>query len=226
MTNDPTEIVQLPDKFMGTDLTVTISRIESAVRGLSVEHCGEFLESEGVDGETLAAAVELKSLASQINVTIHALGILLCLPHILEAGEIVEYTSLGAGNTGRKFDLETNRRIAEFKFIRWRGGAEAIRQNSIFKDFFILEEYKTSKRKCLYVLGTQHVQKFLQGGRALNSVLSRNNKLRNTYFERFGERFKTVGEYYAVHRSKVHIEDVTSWLSEQAENMVDSVEIK
>ena len=80
MTNDPTEIVQLPDKFMGTDLTVTISRIESAVRGLSVEHCGEFLESEGVDGETLAAAVELKSLASQINVTIHALGILVVSP--------------------------------------------------------------------------------------------------------------------------------------------------
>ena len=139
----------------------------------------------------------------------------------------MEYTSLGAGNTGRKFDLETNRRIAEFKFIRWRGGAEAdqgrIRYSRIS---YILEEYKTSKRKCLYVLGTQHVQKFLQGGRALNSVLSRNNKLRNTYFERFGERFKTVGEYYAVHRSKVHIEDVTSWLSEQAENMVDSVEIK
>ena len=109
---------------------------------------------------------------------------------------------------------------------RWRGGAEAIRQNSIFKDFFILEEYKTSKRKCLYVLGTQHVQKFLQGGRALTSVLSRNDRLKNVYFERFGDQFRTVGEYYAVHHDKVQIEDVTSWLSEQAENMVDSMEIK
>ncbi|WP_283814259.1 hypothetical protein [Bradyrhizobium aeschynomenes] len=44
---------------------------------------------------------------------------MLCLPHILEEGEIVDYVSLGAGNTGRPFDLETNRRIAEFKFIHW-----------------------------------------------------------------------------------------------------------
>ncbi len=226
MTNDPTDIAQLPDKFMGTDLTVTISRIEGAVRGLSVENCGTFLEIEGVDGETLAAAAELKRLASQIDVTIHALGILLCLPHILEAEEIVEYASLGAGNTGRNFDLETNRRIAEFKFIRWRGGAEAIRQNMIFKDFYLLEEHMTSKRKYLYVLGTQHVRKFLQGGRALTSVLSRNDRLKNVYFERFGDQFRTVGEYYAVHHDKVQIEDVTPWFPELSENMVDSMEIK
>ena len=39
----------------------------------------------------------MKRLAGQINVTIHALGILLCLPHILEPSERVEPVSLGAG---------------------------------------------------------------------------------------------------------------------------------
>ena len=129
MTDDPTNIVHLPDRFTGADLTETLSRIEGIILGLSVKDCGAFLEREGVDREALVAAAELKRLAGQINVTIHALGILLCLPHILEAGETIEYVSLGAGNTGRQFDLETNRRVAEFKFIRWRGGAEAIRQN-------------------------------------------------------------------------------------------------
>jgi len=56
----------------------------------------------------MAAAALMKRVAGQINVVIHALGILLCLPHILEADEVVEYVSLGAGNTGRAFDLETN----------------------------------------------------------------------------------------------------------------------
>ena len=221
MTDDLIDIARLPDQFMGAGLTVTLGRIEGAARGLSVDVCGEFLKREGVDGEALAAAAELKRLAGQINVTIHALGVLLCLPHILERGETVEYVSLGAGSTGRQFDLETNRRVAEFKFIRWRGGAEAIRQNAIFKDFYMLAEHPTSKRKYLYLLGTRHALRFLRGGRALTSVLSRNNRVRNLYFERFGKRFGTVGEFYAVHHDKVEIEDVSPWLSELVDNLAD-----
>ena len=67
---------------------------------------------------------------------------------------MIEYVSLGAGNTGRAFDLETNQRIAEFKFIHWQGGPESIRQNSLFKDFYEMAEYDTRKQKFLYVLGT------------------------------------------------------------------------
>jgi hypothetical protein len=50
------------------------------------------------------AAAKMKRLAGQINVINHSLGILLCLPHILEVGEQVEKVSLGAGNTGREFE--------------------------------------------------------------------------------------------------------------------------
>lgn len=170
--------------------------------------------------EALAAAAEMKRLAGQINVTIHALGILLCLPHILEPEERVEYVSLGAGNTGREFDLETNLRVAEFKFIRWRGGAESIRQNSAFKDYLLLAEHPTVKRKYLYLLGTEHALKFLRGGRALSSVLSRNDKLQKMFADRFGAAFRTVGNYYAVHAGAVQIEDVSPWLSELAEELI------
>jgi hypothetical protein len=167
----------------------------------------------------LSAAAEMKRLAGQINVTIHALGILLCLPHILEPHEQVEYVSLGAGNTGRLFDLETNLRVAEFKFIRWRGGAESIRQNSIFKDYVLLAEHATPKRKHLYLLGTEHALKFLQGGRALSSVLSRNDKLQGMFLKRYGEQFQTVRDYFAAHGGAVSIDDVTPWLSELAEGL-------
>ena len=40
-------------------------------------------------------------------------------------------------------DLETNHRVAEFNFSHWQGGADTIRQNSLFKDFFQLAEYQT-----------------------------------------------------------------------------------
>jgi hypothetical protein len=69
--------------------------------------------------------------------------------------------------------LETDRRVAEFKFIHWRGGADAIRQNSLFKDYYLLAEHPTKKRKELFVLDTTHPLKFLRGGRALRSVLSK-----------------------------------------------------
>jgi hypothetical protein len=187
---------------------------------MTAEDCGALLEGAGARREVLAAAAEMKRLAGQINVTIHALGILLCLPHILEPGERVGYVSLGAGNTGRQFDLETNLRVAEFKFIRWRGGAESIRQNSIFKDYVLLAINPTAKRKHLYLLGTEHALKFLRGGRALSSVLSRSDKLQKVFSERFGDQFRTVGGYFAAHGRAVQIVDVSPWLSELVEELV------
>jgi hypothetical protein len=128
--------------------------------------------------------------------------------------ETVEYVSLGAGNTGREFDLETNRRIAEFKFIHWRGGAESIRQNQLFKDFYLLAESTSRKRKYLYVLGTHTPLRFLNGGRKLDSVLSRNVKLLNDLQTQHGTKYKKVCEYYLAHRHLVVIEDVSPWLPE------------
>ncbi|AKC08514.1 MULTISPECIES: hypothetical protein [Rhizobium/Agrobacterium group] len=220
MTTGPADIGELLARFTGPDLTQTLARIERGVRGVTAEGCASFLESAGAGREALAAAAEMKRLGSQINVTIHALGILLCLPHILEPDERVEYVSLGAGNTGRDFDLETNLRVAEFKFIRWRGGAESIRQNSLFKDYLLLAEHPTAKRKHLYLLGTEHALKFLRGGRALSSVLSRNDKLQKMFSGRFGETFRTARDYYAAHSYAVRIDDVSPWLSELAEELI------
>jgi hypothetical protein len=217
---ESTDIVTALARFTGPNLTATLSRIEAAVQGVTAIDCQKFLEGDNVGREALSAAAELKRQAGQINVTIHALGILLCLPHLLEPGERVEYVSLGAGNTGRAFDLETNVRVAEFKFINWRGGSETIRQNSVFKDFLLLALNPTAKRKHLYLLGPDHALKFLRGGRALRSVLSRNDKLQRIFAERFGDTYRTVGDYYAAHADAVRIEDVSPWLSDLAEGLI------
>lgn len=200
--------------FTGLDLTATLASLENGVKDRMGVDIPDFLTLHKIDANVLSAAAALKLLAGQINVAIHAAGILMSLPHVLEDGEAVEYVSLGAGNTGRNFDLETNKRVAEFKFIRWCGGAETIRQNALFKDMFQMAETNTSKRKVMYVLGTHYPLKFLTGGRAMSSILSRNIKLEKTFRARYGDRYPKVRDWYQDHGHKVEIADMSAWLPE------------
>jgi hypothetical protein len=193
------------EAFAGTKLTARIASLEAAFNGTDVGEAQERLTEASISEELLTAASVLKRAAGQIHVIIHAVGILLCLPHLLNSGERVESLSLGAGNTGRDFDLETSLRVAEFKFINWQGGPETIRQNALFKDLYLLAEHPTPKKKCLYVLDTTYPLKFLQGGRALDSVMSRNRKLWAGFQAKYGTKFSTVGEYYAAKGGQVSL---------------------
>lgn len=213
--NSENDYIEL-NNFIRGDLTATLSGIECAIEGVDLDNCPEFLSRYAVTTDAIAGAYEIKKLAGQINVTIHALGILSCLSHLLLDGERVESVSLGAGNTGRKFDLETNLRIAEFKFINWRGGAESIRQNGIFKDFFELAQEETHKKKYLYLLGTEHPLKFFNGGRSLESVLSKNDATKARFEARYGSRYSTVRQYFEDHRDEVIIHDASRWLPQIA----------
>lgn len=208
---DLAQAAELVERFSSPDLGTSISRIESALKGLTAAEAEGVFESHGVSHQTLMGAATLKRVAGQINVAIHALGIALCLPHLLDPDEKVIGLSLGAGNTGQLWDLETDGRIAEFKFISWRGGPEAIRQNSLFKDFFYLAEYDTEKSKHLYVLGTEHPLKFLRGRRAFSSILTKNAKLERDFKARYPD-LRVVREYYEPRKELVSIEDVAPYL--------------
>jgi len=117
-------------------------------------------------------AYSVKRAAGQINVLIHAVAGVLLLPKIMEPGERVQYVSWAPATPGRSFDLETDRRVAEFKFIHWRGGADTIGRISLFKDFYLLAEID-AKRKELYVLDLNTPLKFLRGGRSLRAYSAR-----------------------------------------------------
>ena len=199
-------------KVFGDSPTNVIRQIERELPQLSREHgpLKDYLAQASVSPRTLSAALSLKQIASQVNVMIHALGILITLPYILEEDEIIGSISLGAGNTGKKFDLITDRRVAEFKFIQWRGGAESIRQNSVFKDFLNLLWDKSGKRKQLFLNGTAQALSFLQGGRAIPSVLSRNVRLKMQFENRYGTQFEVVSDFYRKYKDKVEIIDLKS----------------
>lgn len=202
------EAALIIQEFEKGSLTKQISDIERRLKGADFSLVQSVYPSLRVTMDLLDSAITIKQAASQIDVLIHSIGILLSLPEILGIDEIVEYLSLGAGNTGRHFDLETNRRVAEFKFINWQGGAESIRQNSLFKDFFLLAEHETPKQKYLYVLGKKYPMKFLTGGRSLRSVMSKNNKLWSEFQVKYGDRFNMVKEYFEYRKEAVQLVDI------------------
>jgi hypothetical protein len=198
--------------FGGADLTKNLAKLEASLINSRISSNDELTTARTSMAETLSAARKVRHLVGQVNVIIHALGILQCLPSILDEDEVIQYASLGAGNTGKKFDLETDRRIAEFKFITWQGGSEAIRQNGIFKDFYLLAEHETNKRKYLYLTDTVVPLKFLNGGRSIASVFSQHVKLKQEFFKRYPDQYKTVGEYVEARRNEVEVKDISALL--------------
>ena len=200
--------ISLLNEAFSPSPTGFIRQIEDEVASIVGKEVQEYLEKVGISSNVLTAALNLKRIAGQLNVIIHALGILVTLPCILEADEVIESLSLGAGNTGKAHDLVTDRRIAEFKFIHWRGGAESIRQNNVFKAFlYLLWDTGTRKRQ-LFLTGTEEAINFLQGGRALSSVLSKDHATRIRFETRYGNQYQTVGQFYKEHHTKVEIIDL------------------
>ena len=198
-------------QFTRSDLTKRISALESMLKNRDALAVKKSLDTEQITEPLLQSALTIKQVASQIDVIVHAVGIMVSLPYILEKGEVVQSLSLGAGNTGKDFDLETDFRIAEFKFINWRGGAESIRQNQLFKDLFNLAVCNTTKSKYLYLTGAEIPLKFLNNSkRALSSVLSKNEAIKEQFYSIHGDKYKTVSSYYHEVKHTVKIVDLTS----------------
>lgn len=204
--------IEAISKFQGDSLTDSLSSLEEGIIGSNAKDSLEYCSDREINSTFIASALAIKKVAGEINVIIHASGILHSLKDILKSGEIVQSVSLGAGNTGRKFDLETNLQVAEFKFIDWKGGAESIRQNGIFKDFYELAEYDTEKAKNLYVVGTYYPLKFLNGGRALTSVLSKQPTILKAITDKYGADVKVTKDYYARYKEAVNVIDVSPYI--------------
>jgi hypothetical protein len=207
------------ESIMDKNLTSYISGIETELVNKDTGYLNEILLAEGIQDTVLSAALKIKEFAGQINVIIHALGILLSLPYILEPNEVILSLSLGAGNTGRQFDLETDQRVGEFKFIKWQGGPEAIRQNSLFIDFFNLAEHESKRKRDLYVLGKHYPLRFFNNNRAIDSVLSKNHTVWQDFHEKYNDKYTTVSQYYNDFKHTVNIKDLCDFVPVFSTNM-------
>lgn len=211
------QAIKVIEKFQGSSLTESLANIENTIVGYDSKSSNTFCNEHLINNEFMESALSIKSISSQIDVIIHAAGIIQSLPSILEKNEVVESVSLGAGNAGKKFDLETNLRVAEYKFIDWKGGAESVRQNGIFKDFYELAEHKTVKRKILYVVGTTYPLKFFNSSRALASILSKQPVILKNIISKYGDEIKVVNEYFDLNKHNVEICDVGQYIGRDVE---------
>jgi hypothetical protein len=191
-------------RFSGTNLASTIAELEYRSENLGKTQLAEQMAAAQIDSSLLKAAFIVKHAATQIDVVIHAIGMLVLLPSILDQDESIESLSLRAGSSETKrFDLETNRRIAEFTFIEWQGN-DNTRLQKVFKDFFRLVEFETAKSKELWLTDDKFVLKYL---RSKASVRSATHKHRNVWeaFQLRHPSLKTVSEYYRDHESQVRL---------------------
>jgi hypothetical protein len=196
------DALSLVSRFKGGDLAETISCIESSLKGADFVRLQDVSQARGIGLDLLHAVAAVKRASAQIDVVIHAVGILLALPHILGENEEIVSTSLGAGSAHSDFDLVTSDRIAEFKFIYWQGGAESVRKQTLFQDFYRLAREADPKPKELYLLNTEIPLRFLRGGTSTTGLL-RNRKLAREFALQYGERYSAVGQFYAAHQAKV-----------------------
>jgi hypothetical protein len=194
--------------FLEQPLTQTIKQLEYALAGCEAEDIASVIGQYGIQPHLLPAALFVRDRLGRINDVIHATAIAVALPEILEPGEELQRPSLAAGNDPtRPFDLETDRRIAEFKLARWRG-ADAMRKRQLFKDFVHLAVEPSDRCRHLFVLGSEPIQ-FLETSRSTAGwALDRFPAARAVWAEHFGSLEVEIREFTATGGNYVEIVDL------------------
>jgi hypothetical protein len=146
-------VAALTPFLSGTPLTARIAALEHNLQRCERSDLDAILGASGVSPDLLRGAMLVRARLGRVNDLIHAAAIALALAELLEPGEVLRRPSLAAGNDpSRPYDVETDRRIAEFKLSRW-AGADAGRKRQLFKDLVHLAADGSDRRAELYVLG-------------------------------------------------------------------------
>lgn len=113
-------------------------------------------------------------------------GIGLALEELTEPGEVLSRPSLAAGNDpSRPYDLEPDRRVAEFKFGRWDAGSDAARKREAFKDLVGLAADDSERRAELYVLGSRPIRFLRETRSTARWALNKSIRMTELYERRF-----------------------------------------
>ncbi|MGV9359830.1 hypothetical protein [Amycolatopsis sp. NPDC003731] len=203
--------IDLHEFFGQEDLSRRVSRLEDRLEGADRDTVEERLAPEGFTADLLEGALLVRRHAGRVNDLIHAAMIVRALPKILEPGErIVRRPSLASGNDGgRKFDLETDRRVAEFKAAQWKG-RDTMRKRMLVADLVGLVLERGDRRAELYVLGSSPLDFLRTSTSTVEWALGRSSPhLRQAYEQRFGSAVLTIGQFTAGPAADVVLRDLT-----------------
>lgn len=212
-------------RFMdGEELTTRVAEAEQAMRGVPGSDIGEVSRQMGLDGPTLTSALMVRRAFGRISDVIHAATIVMTLEKVMEEGEVlVRPPSLGAGNDpGRPFDVETDRRVAEFKAAEWKG-ADAMRKRTLFADLARLAMEDSGRRKQLFVVGELPRRYLTTTRTSVSRVINRSSQtLRDRMADRYGSLEMSVAEFTATHGSQVEVVNMEDIVPELIRGLSDS----
>jgi hypothetical protein len=143
--------------FLGrSDVCGTIRDLERDLTRADLPSAMQTAAVLGIDEDMLISAMRVRRDLARLNDVVHATAILLSLPALMEPDEVIQRPpSLAAANDRtRRFDLETNRRLAEFRLAVW-DGADAGRQRGLVKDLahLALHDPEDERLRQLFVVG-------------------------------------------------------------------------
>ncbi|MFJ1766434.1 hypothetical protein ACIOD2_39320 [Amycolatopsis sp. NPDC088138] len=209
-----TSFIELLRFFGDEDLSSRVLRLEDRLEGADRETVDDRLADEGLTDGLLKAALLVRQHAGRINDLIHAAMIVRALPKVLEPGErIAVRPSLAAGNDpSRKFDLETNLRVAEFKAGQWKG-RDAMRKRGLVADLVGLVLGRGDRRAELYVLGHLPIEFLRNSNSTMEWALGRSSPhLRRAYDDRFESASYTVRQFTEGPAADVALKDLAEVL--------------
>jgi hypothetical protein len=204
-------VEHLADFMDGLPLTTRVATLEHALLGADMNSAAAIADDHDVASATLDAALAVRDAFGRVSDVIHAFVITLALPRILEPGETVTVRpSLAAGNDpSRRFDLETDRRVAEFKVSGW-SGTDATRKRGAFVDLVHVALDDSPREKYVYVLG-KAPRRFLETTTSTAAWgFTRKSALqRNAFEKRWGPAESiSIADFRRDHASRVHIVDL------------------
>ncbi|WP_328655993.1 hypothetical protein [Nocardia salmonicida] len=195
------------------DLTAHLAAAEADFQHAGSAASREVIARYGFSDDLLDAALAVRARVGRLNDVIHATVIARVLPAILEEGEVVSRRpSLGAGNDpSRPFDLETDRRIAEFKVAQWKG-ADTMRKRGVVSDLVHLALDESGRRAQLFVVGALPVRFLTASKSTIAWALGRSSPHTRARFEqRFGPATDfTVADFARVHGRHIELVDLAT----------------
>lgn len=204
--------VALIARFLGAPggLGQRIAALERDLAGKNGETAATVVAAHGLTEATFSASLLVREELGKLSDLIHATGIALALPHLLEPDEVLKTPSLAAGNDPtRLYDVETNLRAAEFKFARWTTRGNGGREKDLFKDLVLLTQAPRSLRAEIYVRGPRPAR-FLAGGASARKQLKRSQVVLALFDAQVSDPEMTVAAYvseYAPHIRLIDLEE-------------------
>ncbi|MFC3960676.1 DUF2283 domain-containing protein [Nocardia jiangsuensis] len=195
------------------DLTLHLANAEAALEHADSTKSAAVTTEYGFSDDLLDAALAVRAHVGRLSDVIHATVIARVLPAILEPGEVVaRRPSLGAGNDpSRPFDLETDRRIAEFKVAQWKG-ADTMRKRGVVADLVHLALADRDRRAQLFVVGTLPIHFLTTSKSTIEWALGRSSPhTRARFEERFGPASDhTIAGFTREYGAHIELVDLTT----------------